>query len=338
MNKKRILFICKKRVDSYGISFGLLNSATFIKNALKKKDISAKVVCVEDNNGIDKEVYDFKPTHVIIHALWVIPSKFQILMRKYPTIKWIVRIHSQLPFLANEGIAFDWIYQYNRISESNKNFILSGNHKEFNEDIISLGIKSIYLPNIYCPLRQSKLKKPKDNCLNISCFGALRPMKNHLIQAVAAINYADSHKKKLRFHINGNRIEQKGDQPLRNMRAIFDNSKHELIEHDWMNHDDFIELTKEMDIGLQISLSESFNIVTADSVNNKVPVVVSDEIDWLPGWTKAEATSTDSIARKIDSNLFWNKVTFGLLTTINNFYLNCYNRKALKVWLRYLKN
>jgi hypothetical protein len=53
-----------------------------------------------------------------------------------------------------------------------------------------------------------------------------------------------------------------------------------------------------MDMGLQISLSESFNLVSADFVKNHVPILVSDEIDWLPKQVKIRATSeSGKIAR-----------------------------------------
>ena len=114
MHKKKILFILKRREDYNGIihshvglSTGLFNSASFMNDMLNDAGVESKLVVVEDNNRIDSEVYKYKPTHVIIEALWVVPSKFAILADLHPTVKWIVRLHSELPFLANEGIALD---------------------------------------------------------------------------------------------------------------------------------------------------------------------------------------------------------------------------------------
>ena len=45
-----------------------------------------------------------------------------------------------------------------------------------------------------------------------------------------------------------------------------------------MDHESFIELVKSMDMCLQVSFTETFNIVTADAVANSVPVVVSSEM------------------------------------------------------------
>ena len=40
---------------------------------------SDKDEVVVDNNGIDKEITEYKPTHVFIEGLWVVPEKFDVL-------------------------------------------------------------------------------------------------------------------------------------------------------------------------------------------------------------------------------------------------------------------
>jgi len=114
----KILFICKKR-KTYGtgpythiVSSGLLNSARFVNDMLVENGIDSTIIEVIDNNCIDREVKKHNPTHVIIEALWVVPEKFEILTKLHPKVKWIIRIHSEVPFIANEGIAMDWIFKY----------------------------------------------------------------------------------------------------------------------------------------------------------------------------------------------------------------------------------
>ena len=68
MHKKpSTLFICKER--SYGVSYGLINSAQFVANFLNKNGVESHVITVIDNNDIDREVTKYKPTHVFIEAL-----------------------------------------------------------------------------------------------------------------------------------------------------------------------------------------------------------------------------------------------------------------------------
>lgn len=332
----KVLFICKKRNNSYGISFGLVNSAMFVANALRTRGVQAKVVTVVDNNSIDKEVTKISPTHVMIEALWVVSEKFHVLIKKHPNIKWVIRIHSQLPFIANEGIAIEWLFKYKKLCEQYpKQFFISANHMKFVNDVKGLGFNCLYLPNIYAPDYpvQHKSCKPSDTSIDIGCFGAIRPMKNHLSQAVAACKFADRIGKKLNFHINGSRTEQNGDQVLKNLRALFENNRHSLVEHDWLNHQDFLKLIQKIEIGMQVSFSETFNIVTGDFVASNIPVVVSSSIDWLPFWTKADPSDSEKIANKLYFVWWWK--TFNL-QGLNEITLRIHNKKSVRVWLEYL--
>ena len=201
----KLLFICKKRNTNYGPSFGLLNSATFVSNCLGKNKIESNVVQVIDNNDIDREVHRYKPTHVIIEALWVVPEKFYELAPLHPEVTWIVRIHSKAAFLAMEGIAFDWINRYIIMAKKLKNFYISTNNENFNASLTeTINYKTLYLPNIYEPrrYRPNQSKDKNANILDIGCFGAIRPMKNHLTQAMAAVVFARKQNKCLNFHIN----------------------------------------------------------------------------------------------------------------------------------------
>ena len=78
----KVLFLCKKRLDEYGISFGLINSCKFIVNYLLSKGIEAKVVMVTDGNDVDRVVTNYHPTHVCIQALWVTPEKIEAWINK----------------------------------------------------------------------------------------------------------------------------------------------------------------------------------------------------------------------------------------------------------------
>ncbi len=335
MKRTRVLFVLKDRNLSYGIAYGLSNSCQFVANALEKCGIVTKIVSVVDGNAIDKEVHFYKPTHVIIEALYATPHKMRELLQKYPKIQWTVRIHSKTPFIANEGIAIDWIRDYFQIAKRYKNFSISAN----NIDIMShfkldFDLKMDYLPNIYCPddYRKSFRNYDGRNTLKIGVFGSIRPLKNQLMQCVAGIALANQIGMNLECHINSSRMEQGGGPILKNMRNLFKNTRHTLVEHDWMKHEDFIKLVREMDIVTQISFSESFCIVAADAVWNGIPVVGSDEIDWLHRKSHAKTTDIRDILYRMKLAL-----TSPFLTTVNKKRLDKYNRMALNSWLKWLK-
>ena len=339
--KIRVLLIYKLRKpygctdDSILFSYGLSNSAKFVAEALNGLDgspIEAKAVGVIDNNCIDKVVHEYKPTHVIVEALWVVPEKFEVLMKLHPNVKWNVRIHSKTPFLANEGIAFDWIDKYISIN----GLSISGNNLDFVRDIQRVyhltGKKMAYLPNIY-PLSETEnlAKKLNDNVLAVGCFGSIRPMKNTLQQALASIMLAKKLNKQLFFHVN-KRAEQGGEQVLKNLRALFAAQPHILVEHEWMPHSEFVKLIRCMDIGLQVSMTESFNIVTADFVCQNVPIVVSEDVHWMNGIYKANPNSAEDIAKKMKRALWLKRFDFQCLNKIN---LAIFNENALDSWLDY---
>jgi hypothetical protein len=335
-SKLKVLFICKKRKSSgpgpYSnlMSSGLLNSASFVNNMLVKNGINSKIVEVIDNNQIDKEVTEFRPTHVIIEALWVVPSKFEVLQKLHPFVKWIIRLHSDIPFLANEGIAMEWLYQY----EKYNNVYISVNSKRILRELNNLLSKPvIYLPNYY-PISKSKEKELSEpGIINIGCFGAVRPLKNQLIQAISAIQFAEEECLKLRFHVNGTRIENNGDPVLKNLRNLFlNNPKHELVEHTWMSHEDFTNLISTMDISMQVSFNETYNIVSADAVNNLVPVVVSDEIKWVLGLFKTSTVDSKKIVKKLRFTYYTSNLG---LERINKFLLDWNSDKSETTWIKY---
>ena len=349
----RILFICKQRHQSGGTNgggcFGLYTSASLLASALKQ---DCEVVTVIDGNDIDRVVTQYKPDIVVIEALWVTPAKLAENVRLHPTVHWIVRIHSKAPFLAQEGIALEWIREYQRI----RNVVVAVNNWEFAEDLKRLGFNVEYLPNIYSPDPRPEpfgelpghvtvncgitfqhlgrrfsmdTIRASSNEVHVGCFGALRPMKNHLHQALAAIQFAERIGRRLRFHINVADDEGTANV-LRNLRALLHNSlTHRLVEHGWLPHARFRDLVATMDIGMQVSFSESFNIVTADFVDAGVPVVASKEIAFVHWLYRCEPT-TAAMTR----TLLWAWRT--RWTWLNRRLLHRHNRASDAAWNQYL--
>jgi hypothetical protein len=346
----RILFIVKKRGEyaheyGYGYSYcdalgGLYNSARFVVQMLVKNGIVAELVQVVDNNDIDREVAAFKPDIVIIEAIWVVPSKFAILQKLHPTVKWVVRVHSEIPFLASEGVAIQWISEYvtyTRVS-------VATNSPRCTEDLRAMLLakfgdlvadtKVQYLPNWY-PLVTVAKPTPDPTLLNISCFGAIRPLKNQLIQALAAIEYADNLGKVMHFHINGTRCEQHGENVLRNLRALFAGTAHVLVEYGWQGHDEFLLTMARMDAAMAVSFTETFNITAADAATANVPLVTSSEVTWASPLCFAIPNSAPSIVATL------NKVTSSShkarLIQSNRINLTNYDNNSQKTWLAYIE-
>jgi len=344
----KVLFILKRREDynaiihsNVGLSTGLYNSASFVNNMLNDAGVESVLEVAIDNNCIDRLVTKHRPTHVIIEALWVVPTKFTVLQRLHPKVKWIIRLHSELPFLAGEGMAMDWLGDYSEfhnvyfgVNAPRMMRELETYMKAKHPGRIWDNGRIIYMPNYYPQeFVTKKLDKTKDT-IDVACFGAVRPLKNHMVQAIAAIEFARKLDKKLRFHINAGRIEMNGGPVINNLKGMFQQLAgrgYELVNHQWRPREEFLELCATMDIGLQVSFSETFNIVCADLISQGVPIVGSEEIPWaVPAWC-APTTDSEAIADRLASAYRWS----GLNVMANQWSLKRYTNQTCDTWTKY---
>lgn len=369
--QKKVLFVLKLRQDyssEYGanhLATGMFNSATFVSDMLVANGIESKTVIVVDNNAINKEVTEYRPTHVFIEGLWVVPEKFEVLMPLHRDVTWIVRCHSEIPFLAQEGNAIDWIFEYmkrgvhvscnsQRVNDTLRGLV--GGTLDLNRD--RLDRQMPLLPNYYpidapsffkaiAKMLEKLVKRGRNGRddprpevkthFDIGCFGAIRPLKNQLIQAIAAVEFAKRYRVGLKFHMNNARVEQNGSNQLKNIRTLFAQlgTGFELIEHPWMTHEDFKTLLKdEIDISMQVSFTETFNIVTADAISVGTPTVVSPELTWGSSLTFAEPTDVGSIVETLD-RVWRNR---DKVTTYSYRQLERYSETAERRWIQYLRS
>jgi hypothetical protein len=347
----KVLFILKRREDyqavlhsHIGLSTGLYNSANFMNEMLQSKGIDSVLEVATDNNCIDRLVTKHKPTHVIIEALWVVPSKFTVLQKLHPKVKWIIRLHSEMPFMAGEGMAMDWLGDYSSFD----NVIIGINAPRMMREVgVYLKTRNnwtdretadriIYMPNYYPQNYASKKFNKDKDWVDIGCFGAIRPLKNHLVQAFAALDFANSLGKKLNFHVNAGRIEMNGSPVINNLKGLFEqlsDQGHRLINHQWTPREQFLELCSRMDIGLQVSFSETFNIVGADLISQGVPLVGSVEIPWAIDTWCADPTDSADITKKLMLAYKWPWFN----VKANQMRLTHYTSNTAKVWYKYFK-
>lgn len=347
---KSVLFICVgehlKDNDDCGYAYGrhrpagLYVSDELVVNMLKAEGVRAAFVQAVDNNDIDRLVHSFRPDVVVIEALWVVPEKFDILKKLHPRVKWTVRLHSEVPFLATEGVAMQWINAYRKKGVE----VTTNSHRLQKALAYATGIEPPYTPNFYNPhlAPRRSINFRGYGVIDIGCFGATRPLKNQLIQAMAAIRFADQNRLKLRFHINATRKEPlaSGDSILKNLRALFEGVKHRghyLVEHGWYNHKDFLQMLHHIDIGMQVSLSETFNLVTADTVAVGVPILVSPEVVWAAEMSKVNPNDIGDIIGGLN-RVFWLSRHGGCLEWRNTVLLKANSVQSRKIWLQYLRD
>jgi hypothetical protein len=344
--RSRVLFLCKRRRGYWGpceyssgdLSSGLHNSVSFLVEMLAGIGVAAKAVEVVDNNSIDREVTAFRATHAIVEALWVVPEKFAVLEKLHPRVQWIVRTHSEAPFLSNEGVATAWIAGYLRrgIEVMCNSTEAQAQLRAMAADFGEAEAMITYGPNFY-PFPGPAAVTPRPPVaqgeIHIGCFGAIRPLKNHLAQAIAAIAFANAQGLRLRFYVNTGRVEGNAAPVLRNLRDLFSASaggRHVLVERDWLPHQEFLKaLAAATDISMQVSFSETFNVVSADSAAVGLPVVGSAAIPWLGAYAQVSPGNVAEIEAALQA--VWN-VDLRQRLTRQSDDLRAWSSAAQSVW------
>jgi hypothetical protein len=262
-----------------------------------------------------------------------------------------------MDFLSHEGGMTGWALEYIKLG-----LTLACNSPEATADFRNLAESSgadpklvIYLPNYYkidAPankfmvllwkvLRSLRIygTKPKlkdGQHWNVGCYGAIRPLKNHIHQAAGAILAADTYKLKLRFHVNGTRLEGKAEPILKALRVLFEqHPQHQLVEDPWLDHEDFLVETSKLDILSQVSMSETFNIVAADAIKVGVPVLGSEQIPFLPNETTVGTQRPEKIGLAMYD--VWMRSGNGYLQGEQQWLLYLYGEAALYEWAQYFK-
>jgi hypothetical protein len=355
----RVLFVLKWRVIPYGgyswgwmdpstptnpsaklLSHGLNNSCRFIVDMLNDAGAEAKLVQVADDNEIWKEIVAYDPTLVIIEAYWMRPKKLVDLEERFPGLPIVIRGHSSTPFLADDWMGFPWAMEYLALGGT------VGQNDPRHVDEMRFLAQYLYgierdearrrvpfLPNTYPDRATVVVKEQIPGEIDIGCFGAIRSFKNQVGQAIAAMMFAETIGCKLRFHINGDRLERGGQSVSRALDAIFATGRAELVRHDWIpTHEDFLSLVASMDIVMQASFAETFCIVAADAVSQGVPTVMSAEIPWAPKSLQADPTSTMDMTAKLHA-AWWHKSLWGYESRAS---LRHYAAETRRTWLRFL--
>jgi glycosyltransferase involved in cell wall biosynthesis len=312
---------------------------------LNAKGVSSEIDLVPDANYIDSSVMAKNPAVIFIEGLWVTPEKFVELMAlpHHAGRTWVVRYHSEIPFLASEGVAMSWTAQYLAAG-----VIIAPNAPRADDQLrryarelgyteAQIAAKIKYLPNSYPtdfrPLSNLELDTSAKTVLDVACFGAYRPLKNHLQQALGAADLARSLGKTLRFHVN-DRQDAGGSGPFSNVKGMFDSldlGSYELVLHGWEDRATFLTSLQGIDILFQNSISETFNIVAADAVWVGRPVLASSEIPWIYPITANPVNHVQSL--QVAKQIWSNKSFF---INQNRSRLRGYVAKSDSRWVTYV--
>lgn len=330
------LFVCKvnrgfvKNTNSK-LKSGLANGVNILISALKKAQINAEIAAVENVDEMIAIIEKKKPKTVFFQAIWLGPHALKIMSQKFPGTQFINHIHSDIPFLAGDSHAINFMNQY--VKHGCK---IAVNDIDCYNALESLyGDDIIFLPNVYMKefFDPKVVDLSKTDTIKIGCFGAIRPMKNHLLQAIASIRFAKKIGKRLEFYINATRPEFGGEPVLSNLISLFQPERDcELIKNKWIPPENLLEELNKLHIGTQVSMTETFNIMAADKLTAGLPVLGSYHIPFLRKESVIHSiTSVDAIVEGMES-IYQDKD----LIYKNQAMLKKYSEKSLDYWLTYL--
>lgn len=318
-----------------GLGINALHSLKTLKRSGIKCDILPITNAVEIGTFI-KNNNDV--THCLVEAIFLTTQQVKDLSLAHSNVEFLVRVHSQIGFLQVESGAIKLLREQILLQDTLPNFSVCSNSKKLTKFIIECyQTRCVYLPNLYfLEDKPNKIYSVPNKVLKISSFGALRLLKNHTTAAAAALIIAKRMNCNLEFYLNVNRAEHDkvpgGDSLLNAVRLMFNDLKWaKMIEVPWEEWPEFRKTTSYMDLCLQPSFTETFNLVTADACSVLVPSVVSFSIDWMPDAWKADPDTIEDIVA-VGIKLLKDKKSG--LKGYNALFTFC--KEAEKVWLNYL--
>ena len=312
-----------------------LNVAGFATaRVLREAGIDVSVFPVRHNvdlvYAIDgyKEEHGEPLTHVIISAPWLSVHDIRALVEHFPYIRFVILSHSNVGFLQADFEGVRLLRHYIQISREYSNLSVGGNSERFVDWLReTFHREAVLLPNLY-PLTRTAMKPvPELNrTIKIGAFGAVRPQKNFMTAAAAAISIQRKLNLPVEFHMSTGG-EEEGNFTNLAIEQMLERSHVTLIRHPWRYWDDFIEVVGSMDLLIQVSYTESFNMITADGINAGVPSVVSPAISWAPVMWTADPDNAKEVAH-VGLSLLQQSDT----RQLGIGALNAHNEWGLSVW------
>lgn len=300
------MFIFKNFGLIKGIShIGLGVASANTSETLKQHGVDAEVWSILNHDDLVTQLKqdiagNNKPiSHIVISAPWIPTALLAELCCKYSGIQFVVVSHSNVGFLAADRNGIKLLREEVILQQHVNNFQVAGNSERFASwASLSWGVDVAYLPNLYNIKNMQHKKKVwnRKDPLRIGCFGALRPLKNQITAAAAALAISRKLNVPGEIWFSSGRNEGWAADAI---SQLVGNLPHFKIRNmPWAPWQEFRAFVGTMHLNLQPSYTESFNMVVADSIYESVPAVVSEAISWTPEHWVANVDDALDIERK----------------------------------------
>ncbi len=320
-------------ISHVGLGVAALNTA----KTLRRCGIKASVWPLrKERDLLDRLCQDPTVTHCVVSAPWIGSPMWDEILGKYPDIQFAVNCHSNVGFLQADTDGVRFLREGIDIEQGVQNFKVAGNSKKFVRWLHrAYCFPCAYLPNLYyvdhLATRADRFHNHyQGGVLRIGAFGAIRPQKNLMSAAGAALEIANELKAETEIWINSEHYCE--NQVQNSINALLDNLPGiRIVRCGWSTWPDFRRTVRTMHLLLQVSYTESFNNVTADGVVEGVPSVVSNAIEWVPEYWQARMDDVNDIAR-VGQRLIYDRRAprDGLI------HLERHNYDSARAWGRFL--
>ena len=300
-------FQAKAGISHIGLGVSLQNTAAVLRKhhvwaellpIVKPSDVYGHLC---GHKGGSKQHHEAPFSHVVFSAPWVQPEEFLRLTHHFPDTTFISLCHSNVGFLQFDARGVQHLRGYLNLEKAAHNFRVAGNNKRFCEWLRNTyRAPCAYLPNLYNLQRHHPYQRPPwdGSLLKIGCFGAVRPQKNLMCAVGAALEVAVRVHADTEIHVSDGRPEN-SHVIIRALHEMVDGIRGvRLINNHWESWPEFLQTVHAMDLLMQPSYSETFNVVCADGISQGVPCVVGEAIEWAPKSWRAETDDASEIARK----------------------------------------
>lgn len=290
-------FAANRNISHIGLGVAAVNTA----KVLRREGIQTNVWPILSAADLRARLTAQPAEHVIVSAPWIPTAELQSLATDFSETYFAVNCHSNVGFLQADPGGVKLVRETLDLEMATHNVRLAGNSRRFcrwMED--TFGGRCHFLPNLYfldtAPPRQRSFCG--GGAVRIGIFGAVRPLKNLMSAAGAALEISRNLRVPLELWLSAGRAEGGGEtvmDAVKEMVSGLPNVK--LILKGWQSWPAFRQTVAHMHLLLQPSYTESFNMVTADGAAEGVASVVSEAIDWAPEDWKADVDDVLNIAR-----------------------------------------
>ncbi len=289
------LILYKKFAHDNGVTV----SVSHLSALLKSTNFSYCICDYEDDESLYRRVLEKTARVIILEA----PTFQRPVLEDILAIGCEVNlvIHSTISFLQVEEEAFDKIQCF--LQFSSPNFTVSNPCLYEVEGFRSYAkVPVLYFPNtlnvqfpgIFDDVVKARIEnRKKSKVWRIGLFCAYRPFKNITTQLTACSIVNTKYNIPIEVHL----FEESRNPIYKNIRTLSKNLKFNIIFHPQCKNEKFLSLLRNMDIGMQVSYSETFSYVMGEHMMFGTPTISSSTVPFAS--RIAEFNNAESIAKEI---------------------------------------